>query len=365
MRRSLLWPALGMLAAVLLSAPSAWAILIESGGVQIGGYFVNDDGKTLKMRVVAADGSGEKPMSFERAKIKIIHHFERSRLETLDKAVPKGYADLAESLAVHKADPEARSVAMRLFLIAAYLDKGPLGAKCLMRMSKLTGSPAEARRCKAMAFLLDTNADASMLRADAVKPQPPNKAQISALQDLLKALQFYRMGNADDVRRAREIAERKAMDNVFSAAPGIASSAAFQQLCNNAFCTTCKTKGTTKCTLCNGTGAMNEFGQQKLCTRCKGKRTPGLNYTVSACESCDGQGVNQGIIDENLPVVLKAELWSLDRLSGGGNAKRADGSWTSVIQSRQPSPAGSLSLETITEFDPRNCVYRGGVWRRE
>jgi hypothetical protein len=340
-----------------LSPASAWAILIESGGVQIGGYFVSDDGKTLKMRV--ADGGSEKQMSFERAKIKIIHQFDRSRLETLDKNAPKGYADLAESLAVHKADPEARNVAMRLFLIAAYLDKGPLGAKCLLRMSALTGSPAEARRCKAMAFLLDPSADASMLRVEAVKPQPLNKAQIGALQDLLKALQFYRTG---ELRLAKEVAERKGMDAMFNAAPGLASPAAFQQRCNDAFCTECKkTKGQAKCTLCKGTGrTVNDFGQQQLCTKCKGKG-------ITACEACDGQGANQAVIDENLPVILKAELWALDRLSGGGNAKRGDGSWTSVIQSRQgqTSPAGSLSLETITEFDPRNCVYRGGVWRRE
>lgn len=351
-RHLLLLALLGMFAAALLTPAPARAILIETGSTQVGGYLISDDGKTLKLRV-GPEGS-EKNVDFEKAKIKIIHQFDRARLEKLNKDEPKGYADLAESLAAFKADPEARDVAMRLYLIAAYLDKAQFGAKSLLRMSSLAGSPAEARRCRAMAFLLDPNADAAMLRVEAAKPQPRDKAQLGVLQDLLKALQFYRTGQ---LKLAKEVADRKGLDKIFSAAPGLTSQVAFQQRCNDAFCATCKTKGTAKCSMCNGTGrTVNEFGQQQVCTRCKGQRT-------TTCDTCEGQGVNQAIIDENLRVVLRAELWALDRLSGAGDtAKRGDSSWTSVIQSRQVSPAGSLSLETITEFDPRKCVYRGGVW---
>ncbi|MBM4069232.1 MAG: hypothetical protein FJ271_09845 [Planctomycetes bacterium] len=354
-RRSLL---LVVFALGFLTPPAARAILIEAGGMQVGGYVISNNGMTLKIRVIGPDG--EKNLEFERAKIKIIHQLDRTKLEKLSKDQPQGYADLAEAFAAHKQDPEARDVAMRLFLIAAYLDQKQFAARSLMRMSLLAASPEEARRCKAMAFLLDPTMDATALRVAAVKP--PAKAQSGPLQDFLKTLQHFRAGQVDRLKQAKEMSER--LNKLFAAAPGIGSQASFQRLCNDAFCSTCGRRGVIKCSLCKGTGvSVSDFGQQQLCTKCKGKRLPGFKFTVTTCDVCDGQGVNQAIIDENLRNVLRAELWALDQLAGGANAgKRGEASWSSVIDTRQVSPAGTLSLETITEFDPRKCVYRGGVW---
>ena len=88
------------------------------------------------------------------------------------------------------------------------------------------------------------------------------------------------------------------------------------------------------------------------------------------CTDCGGAGgnqafVNQGLPDDVLRMILRAELWASDQLSGGNAAgKKGPGetSWASLLEAHQVSPVAPLSLETITEFDPRNCLYRNGAW---
>src|SRR2546425_1111838 len=106
---------------------AARAILIETApGVRVGGYFVRDDGKKLSVRLRTADGK-EKVNDYDRTRIKIIHQVDRNRLEKLATDNPKAYRDFAQELTKQTADPEAKDMAMRLFLIAAYLDPQQLG----------------------------------------------------------------------------------------------------------------------------------------------------------------------------------------------------------------------------------------------
>jgi len=85
------------------------------------------------------------------------------------------------------------------------------------------------------------------------------------------------------------------------------------------------------------------------------------------CDACDGRGIHRDLSDDTLRVVLRAELWATEQLSGGeatGDKKKKgdDKKWSSVLQRRQLAPVLPLSLETISEFDPRKCHYRNGKW---
>lgn len=351
-RRRLIIALLGGLLAV---PTAARAILIEtSPGNRVGGYFVREDGKVLVLRVHSAK-SNEKDVSYEKGKVKIIHQVDRGRLETLTQDNPKAFHDYADDLSKHSEDPEARDLAMRLFVIAAYLKPRELGAKSLVRMSVLAGTPAEARRCLAMAYLLDPNADESVLRPKPAEA-PPRKLDAGPLQDFLKALHFYRIGQ---LKAAKDFAARKDVDKIFAAAPGKLSPTAFVQRCNDAFCATCKSKGKAQCSECSGKGVTGgQFGQAQVCPRCKGQR-------ITNCSACDGTGVNQAVIDAGLRPILRAELWGLEQRPGvdsGEERSQADARWSAVLQARQVRPVAPLSLETITEFDPRKCLYRNGVW---
>jgi hypothetical protein len=291
-----------------LSSPARAILLVETtpGSVPVGGYLVSEDGKKLKIKTLV-EGGREKFTEYELSKIKIIHRVDNSRLEKLNKDDPKGYFEYATELADRKlaADPEARDLARRLFLIAAYLDKRQFGNEALLNMGSLASTPGEARRCRALASLFDTRDGAKPL-----KPEPLSKVPTGALQDFQKALQLYRTG---DIANARKRANQKDMDLVFSMAPGKMDKATFLQWCIDA----------------------------------------------------DGPSGSQSLSEDRLRMVLQAELWVLEQLSRGDTGDKTSAGetkWSSILQSRQVGSVPVLSLETVSEFDPRKCLYREGKW---
>jgi hypothetical protein len=297
---------LGLVIAWLALPSPAWGIVLETPDGQVRGYLLSDDGTRLRVRVVLADGT-EKTADYARTKVTIVHQIDAARLQKLDKNDPKGYFAYADLLADKKyaADPEARYMARRLFLIAAYLDGHQLGHDAMLRLSALAGTEEERRRCAALAFLLSPEGD-----AEALKPAPPPKVPATDLQDFQKALQYYRSGQ---ISSARILAGQKNVEAVFGLAPGKLDKATFLQWCTNA-------EGSS------------------------GSPPP----------------------DDALRTVLRAELWAIDQLSrgGAGETKTADDSkWSSILQARQVRPVTPPSLETIIpEVDPRRCVYRNGKW---
>jgi hypothetical protein len=341
-----------------LGLPSAaWAILIEiktpPTNKQVGGYLVSEDDNTLEIR---EDGK-EQPKRYDKTKIKIIHRIETDRLKKLAQNEPKAYYDYAVQLADKElaADPEARYMARRLFLIAAYLDPQQFGHSALLSMIPLASTPAEAQQCRAMAFLLDPKGDASVLIKDAEKPAPMPKA--NELKDFQMALQYYRTGQ---IGPATKIAKQAGMDKVFSRVPGMMDQKTFVQRCDDATCTTCNKKGWMRCNVCNGNKIVaNEFGRVVACTTCSGKG-------MLTCTTCGGTGANQTILDNEMQSVLRAELWVTEQLSGGAAAEKKDAGatkWSSILQARQVSRVVPLSLKTIIpNIDPRKCLYRDGKW---
>jgi hypothetical protein len=246
-------------------------------------------------------------------------------------------------------------MALRLFLIAAYLDPQKLGPGCLGSMVPLAGTPAEARKCRAMAYLLDPSGDAAQLKTGAAKPAELPAAQAGALKDFLRALRYYRAGQ---ISLARSAAGREGVEPIFHAAPGMVDKNAFLQRCTDAACPTCKGKGKGTCATCGGKGTFIQFGRLQRCPTCSGQK-------ATACKACEGTGVGQDVPDDVLRLVLRAELWAMDRLAGsdpGGSGGSGETNWSALLQERHVSPVLPLSLESLTEFDPRKCVYRNGAW---
>ena len=121
------------------------------------------------------------------------------------------------------------------------------------------------------------------------------------------------------------------MDKVFSKVPGMMDQKAFLQRCADLTCVTCVAKGKAK----------------------------------KDCATCGGTGVNQTFPDEAMRIFLRAELWVIEQLSGGGASDKknpGETRWSSILQAKKGSPVSPLSLETITEFDPRECLFRNGRW---
>jgi hypothetical protein len=345
----------GLLAALglLFCASSASAILIETNGGRVAGFLIADDGKTLTIRVRTKEGQ-EKDVEYPHAKVKILSQIDGKRLGKLSPDEPAAYRDYAKELAGMEGDPEARYVARRLYLIAAHLDPKALGPTCLLAMSALAETTSEARKCRAMAYLLDPKADAKILEADEAKSEKQARPEAAALRDFLKPLQLYRKGH---VRDAADLAKRPGVEALFGKAPGKMSQRSFLGWCSDANCATCKATGKVTCPTCGGKGVvMGQFGKNERCSTCNGKRS-------IACSTCDGTGIDFRPSEETLRTIMRAELWAMGQLSGDDSAPapRSSG-WSSALRTRRTSPVLPLTLETITEFDPHKCYYRNRAW---
>jgi hypothetical protein len=350
-RRALLLVCAGVW--VLILQTPAWSILIETAPNKrvVGGYLVSEDAKKLVLRIPIGGGK-VKDETFERSKVKILHRVDRERLEKLTKDTPSVYREYADELAAKKADPEAKELALRLYLIAAYLDPAKFGRSCLLSMTELANNPADARKYRAMAYLLDANSDQSLLKSDpAAKAKPPE----SAWKSFQSALRKFRNG---DVIDAREAAKGKDVATCFASVPGMMDQDTFIQACTDSICPQCKynNRNNFRCPTCMGRGKDN-FGFQP-CPTCKGKG-------IVKCSTCDGTGINRNAVDDNFDAVVRAELWSIEHMLPNAPApekRSGPGTWASAVSNPQLTPIPVLTLETITEYDPRKCVFRNGSW---
>jgi hypothetical protein len=339
-------------------APAS-AILIESNdakNTQVGGFLIRDDGANLTIRIRTPDGR-EQDVTYALDKIKILHRLDVKRLEALSRDNPKGYRDYAAELAQQKKDPEARDTAIRLFLIAAKLAPEKFGSSSLLSMSELASTPTEAHKYRALAFVLDPKAGPELLKAEAVKPPPLDRNQLRALDDFTKALQHYRAGR---LKLATDTVRKDGVDKIFGLAPTKLDQKTFLQWCTDANCENCRADGTVVCPNCKGNRiVVGMFGQRERCSTCNGNGR-------LICPDCGGTHVRDPLPEQSVRGALRLELWAMEQQGLGGDPGRKEATepkgWSTVLQSRRLSPVLPLSLDTITDFDPRKCRYRNGKW---
>ncbi|MDA1049072.1 MAG: hypothetical protein O3C40_01150 [Planctomycetota bacterium] len=233
----------------------------------------------------------------------IIRAVDPDRLAALKPEAPEAYRSYAEDLAVKTEDPEARAMAIRLYLIAASLAPDELGRGCLLGMAGLARTPREERAFRAMAFSLDPDHDPALLK--------PPKMTVSAFagiteadrKALLTALQRLRTGQLDDARR------------YFSRPPVQAAATHYSHL-------------------------ISESEYQEA-IRAEGRLAPRL-----------------------LRKFLTLELTLLATTATEAIAEPSDPSpWSQLIARDDTLPASPQTLAELTEFDPRQSVYREGKWR--
>jgi hypothetical protein len=292
--------ALTLIACWLAAWQSAWGVVVfERGKPQPTiGRLVRQDERSI---VIELDRPGGTPTIREilRSDIEdLLIVVSEERLKALRPEDPAAYRDYAEELAVKRKDPDALLASLRLYLIAAYLAPETLGQSCLLGMVALARNPAEERRFRAMAFLLDPNHDRGVLKAAMEATAPRDEAGRSGL---LKAVQAMRRGQR---RIALQLADREPV--------------------------------------------LREFEKY---------------------EDLIGWDEFRRLEDEIPPQALRRLLvieWLLTRDGDEGTAPFADRrtSWSQIAERQELKPLAPLTLETLTEFDPRECVYHQGQWVR-
>jgi hypothetical protein len=94
---------------------------------------------------------------------------------------------------------------------------------------------------------------------------------------------------------------------------------------------------------------------------------PQINQFMKFDEFTEICSSRQPLTPDQLRRVLLAQL-SLIRVPGISDdlpqrdAGRSDLTWSQIMATARPDPVPSLSLETITEFDPAQCEFRNGKW---
>lgn len=224
------------------------------------------------------------------------------RLSALQPDQPQAYRDYADELSEKREDPEARNVAIRLYLLAAHLDPKGLGRSSLLSMAGLARSPLEERKLRAMVYLLDPAHDRGVLTPPSFTTAVPTTDLTDTQRKmLLRAIQALR---GDNRREALEFSRRPLFQEVYKRYSSILTLEAFSAA---------------------------------AATR-----------------------------DKDLPGPLVKKLITLELLVLNLPLKEhrttEDVPWSTILTTKQDQRVTPLSLETITEFDPNETVFKNNRW---
>ena len=94
------------------------------------------------------------------------------------------------------------------------------------------------------------------------------------------------------------------------------------------------------------------------------KTAPGFVDQKSFIQACKDAIANPSLAEEQMDAVLRAEVWALVKTLPAVSAARQGtaASWWWAVSNQPLTPVPLLSLETIAECDPRECLFRNGTW---
>lgn len=339
------WAASLLTALGWANAGAAATVLLKDG-TTVRGFLVEQRPDHVVLEV---DRAGERRrVTIPRDKYEeLIRPVDESRLDRLRPDNPDDYRLYAEDLAEKHADPEAREMAIRLYLIAASLDTPRLGRSCLLGMSHLARSAEERARFQAMVFLLDPTHNRKLLARSDAAALPAGDDDQEAAERARAVLRCLRKL---DRLQAAELAGDERVAAQLLRARHLLSAEDFE-LASQRICPFCE-RGKQTCEQCKGTGRITLLnGVQRKCPKCSNGQV--------RCSECDGHYRNPPHSPEMVRKLLAAEL-ALLNLAVEDTPQSRDADWTRAAAARPP--VRSLQLETITEFDPQLSVYRNGQW---
>lgn len=336
-----------------IAQPAAAVILrLKNQEAPIRGYLLREDDNVVVVAELLADGSTSEHAVLRSEIKEVVRLVVDERLAALRPEDPDGYRDYADELAGKREDPDALLAALRLYQIAAHLDPQRLGPSCVARMIPLARHVAEERTFRAMAYMLDPAHDQSILRTAQPRPTRSTELDPRQIEGLLKSLRALRQGNR---REALTLARRYKLKERLSQLTDAITYEEFEQACAP-ICPHC-THGRQPCPECEGTRFITSgSGSRVACTAC------GARGDVP-CSVCGGNYRSNPLPRSLLMRILRVELqWADDAADEAVETARP--AWSRTVQQGDLAPAPNLTLETLTEFDPRQCHFQDGRWRR-
>lgn len=330
---------------------SAVLVFVQGEDQPIRGYLIREDDREIVIQQVKPD-RGTAKRTISRSEIEdMIKTVSEERLEALKPSDPDRYREYAEELAEKKKDPNAHVTSLRLFLIAAHLAPDRLGRSCLLGMVALARTDIERQRFRAMAYLLDPAHDTNVLTMPVQSASARTALDPEQTDSIMKALRLLRQGKRN---AAMTLAERYKMKENLKKLTSTIAFSEFEEACAPV-CPHCQ-RGRQICPRCNG---------QKLidgspCPTCDAR-----GYIT--CRYCGGDYRDNPLSRSLLKRIVRLELERMP--SGEANTasspstKKARTQWSRSVQQGEFAPLPPLSLETLTEFDPRKNIFRDGKWQ--
>lgn len=286
-----------------LTTPAHGVVVVQDGKKIVGHLHSLSDAYVV-LDEVLPDGTLRRKSIRRSPEVLVINSVKPELLEALREDNPRAYRDYADDLKVKLEDPDCRVTALRLYLIAAHLDPEKHGPGCLTSMATLARSQEEQRRYRAMAYLLDPKHDPALLRNESIRKTAiaVSEEDRTNLRDGLRA--FWSGRKSDAVGYASRPEFRAALARVS------------KELTIEEF----------------------EAGLKR-----RGSWLP----------------------PSTLRKVLQLEQSlspARELVSSASPPKKETGSWA-MLDWKKPAPStAKLSLETVSQFDPRKTRFRNGEW---
>jgi hypothetical protein len=346
---------LGLL--TLMSARPAAAVIIFLKGQELPlrGYLVRETDDVVVFRQLLESGE-ERRRTLSKSDIDdLIISVSDERLESLNRSDPQAYREYAEELSEKRKDPDAQQTAIRLFLIAAYLDTDQLGRSCLLGMAGLARDEAERRRFMAMAFLLDPKHDSSLIksRPTAAPPSSSPAVDVKVADAVVRALRLLRQGQKRD---AMTQARRGRLKERLAQVTDKITYEEFAGACDPT-CPHCN-RGQVNCPECDGNKMVLRGLRRVPCPVCQ---TRGQ----MPCPNCGGFYKQHQPSASLVRRILEVEMQYLpveDRESLTVRRAPERENWTTTIDHGNTAAVRPLTLATISEFDPSLWRYQNGKW---
>lgn len=355
MRRHLLIDAL-TLALLCLGAPRAAAVIIQlkDQDQPIRGYLVRENRDVVVVAEVLPDGTTAERAVLRSDIKELVRSVSDEQLASLRPENPDGYRAYAEALSAQREDPDAQVTGIRLYQIAAHLDPQRLGHSCVLGMIPLARNPAEERRFRAMAYLLDPAHDPAILRTSQSQARWSSELDPRQAQSLLKPLRALRQGTPRD---ALALARHYKLQERMSRWCDTITYEEFEQACAPV-CPHC-TRGRQPCPECQGAKFVTGDGTGRVaCPTC------GARGDVN-CSVCGGNYQSNPVPRSLLERIVRLEMQWTAGADPAADAQRAvRPPWSRTWRLGDTSSAPDLTLDTLTGFDPRQCRYRDGRWER-
>lgn len=302
--------ALILVAAVLWASPArAVVVLTKDSNVPLAGYLVSRTETRVVIKIPQNNDQWQERSILRSDILELIISVSPERLYSLRPENPRDYYDYAEELAEKQQDPEARDMAIRLYVMAAYLSPDQFGRRAMRGAAAVARRPAEETKFRAMSFLLDDSHDHAVLKS----AEPLSKSnEVDNAKDRQAVVQAVRLLRRGEWAAARRVAERP---NTKTAFQSLKSQIHFDD-----FLAACQEKSV----------------------------SPPLLRQLIAVELA---------LDETL-VTAAAETPKKER------ATNLEDRWSRQLYLGGSQPVPRLDLTRLTEFNPEENVYRNGQWIR-